>query len=197
MLIIVLSARACACAGCPSMSKRRICASALGASGLLRSRCSPDQMVSSLSWMCSFFMVPKTIAASRPLPTGRAWVHAPAGCRYQSLRASLSWAWHKLEPNNGAQTRMLIKDVIRILVDRFTERDTWPVVGPKRHGGEARAVVQSRRGERLPGVTDCHRVRDRRGRDDDGITFHPRVRPIPLMVRACHRELARLVTLHH
>src|ERR1035437_445306 len=205
MLIIVLSASACACAGCPSTSKPRICASAWGASGLLRSRFSPDQAVPSLSWMCSLRTVPKTIAASRPFPTGRACVHAPAGCRCQNLRAPPSCAWHKPEPNSSAHTEISIKYFSRISsslrkassVDRFTERDTRPVVGPKRHSGKSGAIVHRGGRKRLPGVTDRQRVRDRWRRDDYGIAFNPRVRPIPLTVRACHRELARLVTLHH
>ena len=121
---------------------------------------SPDQTVSSLSWMCSFRTIPKTIAASRPLPTGRACVHAPAGCRYQSLRASPSRARPKPEPHSSAPTAIWKEDLSRISVDAFAERNTRPVVCAKRDGRKAGRVVQRCSRERLPGVTDSHRVRN-------------------------------------
>ena len=97
MLIMVRSASACASAGWPSSSKRRISGTDLDASGLLRSRLSPDHTVSSFNCRCSLRTSPKTIAARRPLPIGRACTHCAAACRYQSLRALSSCAWHRPE----------------------------------------------------------------------------------------------------
>src|SRR5260221_3606215 len=45
----------------------------------------PAQTVSSLSCNCSRAGFPNTIAAIRPLPTGRASFQLVAGCLYQSL----------------------------------------------------------------------------------------------------------------
>ena len=59
------------------------------ASGLVASHGPPAQTVSSLSWMRSRSTPPKTIAPSRPFPTGRPSTHLSAGCRNQSVSAPL------------------------------------------------------------------------------------------------------------
>src|SRR3954452_14940961 len=60
-------------------------------SGLTRSRFSPAQIESSLSWIRSFSTPPNTIPPRRPLPMGSASTHFEAGCLYQS-RFALSAA---------------------------------------------------------------------------------------------------------
>src|SRR5581483_10570650 len=80
---MVFSASACASRGLPAKSKRRTSGKFFSASGLLRSRFSPAQTVSSLSWICSVSTLPKTMPPSRPLPIGLASIHLLAGCRYQ------------------------------------------------------------------------------------------------------------------
>src|SRR6266545_155841 len=85
--MIALSASASASAALPSASRRRTSLTAAGPAGFIRSRFSPAQTVSSLSWRCSSATPPKTIAPRRPLPIGSASFQFAAGCVYQSRKS--------------------------------------------------------------------------------------------------------------
>jgi hypothetical protein len=87
MAMIVRSASSSASLGLPAKSNRRTSARFRPPSGLLRSRFSPAQIVSSFSWTRSTGTPPKTIAARRPLPMGKASFQFAAGCRYHNLRS--------------------------------------------------------------------------------------------------------------
>src|SRR5260370_22754277 len=79
---MVLYARAWGSSGLPAKSRRRTSGKFFNASGLLRSRFSPAQTVSSLSWICFVSTFLKTMPPRRPLPIGKASAHFVAGWRY-------------------------------------------------------------------------------------------------------------------
>jgi hypothetical protein len=74
----------CASAYWPANTSSRTLGRAARASGLTGSYGPPEKKLSSLSCRRSLAMPPKTMAPSRPLPTGRAWTHSSAGRGYQS-----------------------------------------------------------------------------------------------------------------
>src|SRR5215831_8267070 len=88
--MIVRSASSSASFGFPAKRRRRTSARFFAPSGLLRSRFSPAQIVSSLSWIRSEWTPPNTIAPRRPFPIGRASFQEAAGCRNQSTSGLLA-----------------------------------------------------------------------------------------------------------
>src|SRR5215475_12414089 len=88
--MIVRSASSSASFGFPANRRRRTSARFFAPSGLLRSRFSPAQIVSSLSWIRSVRTPPNTIAPRRPFPIGKASFQEAAGCRNQSTSGLLA-----------------------------------------------------------------------------------------------------------
>src|ERR1017187_4325645 len=108
-----LSASASASATRPARSRRRTSGMAAAPAGLLRSRCSPAQTVSSLSWMRSDGAPPKTMAPSRPLPIGSASFQDAAGCRYQSVSGDAAEADTAANRTSVQYNRVICSTILR------------------------------------------------------------------------------------
>src|ERR1019366_1727094 len=113
MAMMALSASASASATRPAISRRRTSGMAAAPAGLLRSRSSPAQTVSSLSWMRSDGAPPKTMAPSRPLPIGSASFQDAAGCRYQSVSGDAAEADAAANRTSVQYNRVICSTILR------------------------------------------------------------------------------------